>query len=298
MASEIETVRALLAAANENGLESPSWDQRRTVMEATAENMPVAEGVVVEDIELGGVKGMKLTPSTAQANRTLLYFHGGGYCIGSPTSHKSMVSQIAEAMGATAYSMDYRLGPEAPFPAAVDDALASYRALLESDVNPADILISGDSAGGGLSTACAIAARNACLPQPSGLLLISPWADLTNSGWSYEAKATSDPMITIEGISEFSAAYLNGANAKDPLASPCHADLSGLAPMLIQVGSEECLLSDATLLAERAGAAGVRVHLEVWPEMIHVWHAFHVFVEDARKAIERMADWADSAWAR
>ena len=122
---------------------------------------------------------------------------------------------------------------------------------------------------------------------------ISPWADLSASGWSYAAKAEADPMISLDSISEFSATYLAGADARTPLASPCHADLSGLAPMLIQVGSEECLLSDSIMLAERAGAAGVPVQLEIWADMIHVWHFFHAFLTDARDAIQAMANWAE-----
>jgi len=253
----------------------------------------MVDNVSVENIELGGVKGLKLTPAVAKPGRVLLYFHGGGYCIGSPTGHKSMVSHIASAMQATAYSMDYRMAPEAPFPAAVDDALACYKALLDQGVDPAKLAISGDSAGGGLTLACALSVKDAGLPQPACLLPISPWADLTNSGWSYQTKAASDPMITQENIDEFAATYLAGGDAKQPLASPCHADLTGLAPMLIQVGSEECLLSDAVLLAERAGAAGVPVQLEIWAEMIHVWHFFHAFLSDAHEAIDGMAAWAE-----
>lgn len=293
MASEIETVRAVLAQLNEGTPEHPTWEERRAGYEGAGENMPMAEGVAVEDTELGGVKGLKLTPANAKEGRALLYFHGGGYCIGSPNTHKAMVSHICTAMQVTTYSMDYRMAPEAPYPAAVVDALACYKGLLEQGIEPSKIAISGDSAGGGLTVACALAAKEASLPQPACLLPISPWADLTNSGWSYATKAESDPMINEENINDFSATYLAGADATQPLASPCHADLSGLAPMLIQVGSEECLLSDAVLLAERAGAAGVPVQLEIWAEMIHVWHFFHAFLSDAREAMEGMASWAE-----
>ena len=293
MASEIETVRTILAQLGEGAPENPTWEERRAGYEMAGTNMPMAENVASEEIELGGVKGIKLTPETVKPGRTLLYFHGGGYCIGSPLGHRSMVSHIAAAMQAVAYSMDYRMAPEAPFPAAVDDALASYKALLDQGVSAEKIAISGDSAGGGLTLACALAAKEAELPQPACLMPISPWVDLTNSGWSYDAKAESDPMITQENISEFAKTYLAGGDAKTPLASPVNADLSGLAPMLIQVGSEECLLSDATLLAERAGAAEVPVQLEIWSEMIHVWHFFHAFLTDARRAMDGMASWSE-----
>ena len=293
MASEIETVRGILAQLGEGAPENPTWEEQRANYETAGDNMPMADGVSVEETSLGGVKGLKLTPSDVKPGRTLLYFHGGGYCIGSPKGHRPMVSHIAAAMGATAYSMDYRMAPEDPFPAAVDDALASYKALLDAGTAPEKIAISGDSAGGGLTLACALAAKDAGLPQPACLMPISPWADLTNSGWSYEAKAESDPMINQENITAFAGTYLNGADVKTPLASPCFADLSGLAPMLIQVGSEECLLSDSILLAERAGAAGVPVQLEIWADMIHVWHFFHAFLSDAREAVSGMANWAE-----
>lgn len=293
MTKEIDAVRAVLAQLTEGAPENPTWEEQREGYAAAGANMPAAEGVNAEDIELGGVKGIKLTPSDVVDGRVLLYFHGGGYCIGSPGGHKSMVSHIASAMRATAYSMDYRMAPEAPFPAAVDDALACYRALIDDGVSPGKIAISGDSAGGGLTLACALSVRDAGLPQPACLLPISPWADLTNTGWSYAAKGESDPMINQENISKFSATYLAGTDAKTPLASPCYADLSGLAPMLIQVGSEECLLSDSILLAERAGAAKVDVQLQIWPDMIHVWHFFHAFLSDARKAMNAMANWAE-----
>jgi len=297
MTREIDAVREILAQLGEGAPENPTWEERRAGYEAAGTNMPMAEGVSADDVVLGGVKGIKLTPAGAEAGRTLLYFHGGGYCIGSPLSHKAMVSHIAAAMRATTFSMDYRMAPEAPFPAAVDDGLASYKALLDQGIDPANIAISGDSAGGGLTLACALAARDAGLPQPACLLPISPWADLTNTGWSYGVKADSDPMISQDIINGFSDTYLAGADAKSPLASPCHADLSGLAPILIQVGSEECLLSDATLLAERAGAASVQVQLEIWPDMIHVWHFFHAFLSDGRAAIGGMANWAEQRLA-
>ena len=189
MASEIEIVRGLLAQMGEGAPENPGWDYQRENYENAGTAMPMAEGVSVEAIDLGGVKGLKLTPETVETGRTLLYFHGGGYCIGSPESHRTMVAHIAKAMKATAYSMDYRMAPEVAFPAAVDDGLASYKALLEQGVSADKIAISGDSAGGGLTMATAMAARDARLPQPACLMPISPWVDLTNSGWSYETKA-------------------------------------------------------------------------------------------------------------
>lgn len=291
--AEIETVRTFLAEARSDDSAQPSWSDMRAGYEATGGAMPVAEGVDVETIELGGVAGLKLTPDTVVPGRTLLYFHGGGYVIGSPLSHRGMVSQLAAAMRATAYSMDYRMAPEAMFPAAVDDGLASYKALLDMGVDPAKIIIAGDSAGGGLTLATAISIRDAGLAMPAALAPISPWVNLANDGPTYRVKAQTDPMVTKPGIDLMATTYLGEADAKTPLASPLGADLTGLPPMLIQVGSEEVLLSDSTMLAARAGAAKVAVTLEVWPDMVHVFHFFYPMLTDARDAIARLGDWVD-----
>ncbi len=297
MPSEIQIVRDFLASQVVDPTVEPSIAEMRQNYVAAGEAMPKAEGVEIVEAALGGVPGLKLTPANALPGRTLLYFHGGGYVIGSPRGHASMVSHIAHASRATAYSMDYRLGPEDPHPAAVEDGLAAYRGLLDTGADPAKIFIAGDSAGGGLTLATAIQIRDGGLPKPAALVPISPWVNLENESWSYHAKAESDPMINKQNIDMMAANYVNGGDLAAPLVSPVNADLSDLPPMLIQVGSEEVLLSDSTLLSERAGAAGVPVTLEVWPEMIHVFHFFHAFLSDARAAIARIGTFADGALA-
>jgi acetyl esterase/lipase len=227
----------------------------------------------------------------------ILYLHGGGYCIGSPRSHRGLCAQLAFASGARAVAPDYRMGPEVPFPAAVDDALAAYRALLDQGFAPGGIVIAGDSAGGGLTFATALAARQAGLPQPAGLFAISPWANLTPTGPSYVDKAAVDPMITAEALGLFAEAYLGGGSPLDVLASPALADLTGLAPILIQVGSEEVLLSDSVAMEIAALNAGVPVELEVWPEMIHVWHAFYGVLGAGRNAIAAAGRWIAGRFA-
>ena len=292
--TEIATVRAFLEQAPTMDPNDPDWvTQMRDGYDAMSMALPLAAGVEVEPVSLGGVEGIKFTPANAKPGRTLLYFHGGGYVIGSPTSHQGMVSEIASAMGAVAYSMDYRMAPEAVFPAAVDDGLASYKALLALGVDPAHIIISGDSAGGGLTMATAISIRDAGLDLPAGLAPISPWVNLANDGPTYRVKAGSDPMVKQDSIDRMAKLYLGDAAATTPLASPLGADLAGLPPMLIQVGSEEVLLSDSTMLAARAGAAKVDVTLEIWPDMVHVFHFFYPMLTDARTAISRMGQWAD-----
>lgn len=292
---EIAAVRAVLKAGADARPADISIPQMREGYAQMGSAMPVAAGVQVEAVTLGNVAGLKLTPENLVTGRALLYFHGGGYVIGSPVSHRGMVSEIARAIRATAYSMDYRMAPEAPFPAAVEDGLSSYQALLDMGIDPASIIIAGDSAGGGLTLATAISIRDAGLPLPGALVPLSPWVNLANDGPAYQTKAGTDPMVEKSGIDIMAAAYLNGADAKNPLASPLGADLAGLPPMLIQVGSEEVLLSDSTMLAALAGAAKVSVTLEVWPDMVHVFHFFYPMLTDARSAIARIGRWVDAA---
>lgn len=285
---DIDQVRALLASVQE---EDQDLLARRQGYEAVGATMPVADGVTIDEVGLRGVSGLKFTPDDGDTERALLYFHGGGYVLGSPSTHRGLVSHLAKAMKATAYSMDYALAPERPYPGAVSDGLASFRGLIETGIDAGNVVIAGDSAGGGLTVATAMKIRDDGLPAPAGLGLLSPWVNLTNTGWSYGAKSESDPMVDRIRLTEMAAAYLDDQPATTPYASPLYGDLQGLPDMYIQTGSEEVLLSDSTALAERASAAGVYVNLELWPEMIHVFQYFHGMLSDARQAIARMGAW-------
>lgn len=290
----IDDIRAMLAA-NAGDPDAPlEVDEMRVAMAAMTESFPPHPDVHITDDSLGGVRAKRFVPPGTETGRTLLYFHGGGYVIGAPETHLGLTAEIARLMGAEAWSMDYRLAPEHPFPAAIEDGVAAYRGLVDAGVDPAGIFIGGDSAGGGTTVATAIKAREEGLPMPAGLILLSPWVNLANTGWSYETRAACDPMINTKNINWFADTYLRGSghDASHPLASPVHADLSGLPPMLIQVGPDECLLSDSVTLAERAGAAQVDVTLEIWPRMIHVFQMFHPMLDDARRANARIAEWS------
>jgi phosphinothricin tripeptide acetyl hydrolase len=280
----IEVVRAHLAKLPP--ADSLTIAERRAQYERAEKVFPIPPEVKVERVTAPAAPAEWLRPPSAEAGRVVLYLHGGGYVIGSPRSHRHLAAAIAGAAGASALSLDYRRAPEDPFPAAVDDAVASYRWLLEQGIAPGRIVIAGDSAGGGLTVATLVALKDARVPLPAGGVCISPWVDLTFSGASYETKAAVDPIVRRPGIDEMARAYLGKTDPRTPLASPVFADLRGLPPLLIHVGSDEVLLDDAVQLALRAKAAGVSATLEVWDRMIHVWHWFLPMLEEADSAIQ------------
>lgn len=242
---EIAAMAATMASmAPPPGAPEPSWSERRVGYAAIGGATTIPDGVTVTPIRLGSVPCEQITPFGSGAARTIFYLHGGGYCLGGMESHRTMVAKMALAADATAFVVDYRLAPENPFPAAVDDAVEAWRGLLAIGHDPARTVIAGDSAGGGLSIVCCLAVRDAGLPLPRGLHVISPWANLQNASPAYRAKAATDFLATQAVVDAFKGAYLGSRDPKDPLASPVFADLAGLPPILIQVGSEEVLLSD------------------------------------------------------
>lgn len=236
-----------------------------------------------------GVRGLWLRHRDGDDRRVILYLHGGGYTLGSPDTHKGLASHLAASTRSSVLVPDYRLAPEHPYPAALEDAVAAYRALLDRH-KPGDIAICGDSAGGGLALCTAIALRDAGLPLPSALLLISPWTDMTLSGETITSRAEIDPMLTLGWLQRAAEAYRGGLPLSDPRLSPLYAVLDGLPPMLIQVGSDEMLLSDSQRLQERARAVGVEVDLQIEDGL---WHDFQVHagvLKASDAAIQRIAD--------
>jgi acetyl esterase/lipase len=285
--AEITALRAKLASRPR----SADYKQRRRDIDARGLEYGLASDVVVEPATAGGVRAEWLSTPGADRNAAILYLHGGGYVIGSLDSHRHLVAEAGRMAACWALSLDYRLAPEHPFPAAVDDALAAYRFLLGRGIRPGRIAIAGDSAGGGLVVAAMLAIRDAGLAQPACGWCISPWLDMEAIGDTMESKAAQDPTVQKAGILDMARMYLNGANPRSPLAAPIYGDLRGLAPLLIQVGAAETLLDDAIRLAKIAGAADVRVDLQIWPEMIHVWHLFHPELGAGRRAIEEGGAW-------
>lgn len=247
-----------------------------------------------------GVPGEWIIPAGAGTERVILYLHGGAYNAGSARSHRALAANIAYAARGRALTIDYRLAPEHPYPAALEDALAAYQWLLDKNIPPKQIAVAGDSAGGGLTIALLVALRERGLPMPASAVVLSPWTDLSASGESWQTNAEADYVINAGKLLASAQLYLGEADARAPLASPLYADLHGLPPLLIQVGSDEILLSDSIHLAERARKDGVDITLEVWEGMQHVWHFAASILPEARQAIERVGkfvrDRAGSSW--
>ncbi len=265
-------------------------EQSRAGFEQMAALFPVQADVKCEPVNAGGVKSEWVTAPGADSGRAILYLHGGGYVIGSINTHRSLAGRLSGAAKARILLIDYRLAPEHPHPAAVDDAVAAYRWMLQQGLKPSRIAVSGDSAGGGLTVATLVAIRDAKLPLPAAGAPISPWVDMEGIGDSMTSKAAADPIVQKASLLKMAEAYLGGKNARTPLAAPLYADLSGLPPLLIQVGTAETLLDDASRLAERAKKAGVNVTYEPWENMIHVWHLFAPMLDEGQQAIERIGE--------
>ena len=238
------------------------------------------KGIEFEHVDIAGVDAEWIVPIGMSTERVVLHLHGGGYVSGSAELHRMLTSQLAKTLDAQVLAPNYRLAPEHPFPAALEDALAVYRYLLSTGRDPADIVVSGDSAGGGLALALVMKLRAGGEPLPSALVLMSPWTDLELKNPSCTEKADDEALLTVPVLREWALEYAGGMRLDDPLLSPVNGDFSGLPPMLIQVGSEEILLDDARIVARRAEAAGVRVQLSVWEGLWHVWQVLGTLVPE------------------
>lgn len=251
---------------------------------------PVPEGVHVEVVDAGGVAAEWVNAPDADADHVLLWLHGGGYCLGSLGTIRNLAGRLSVVSGSFVLTADYRLAPEHRFPAAVDDALEVYRWLLQHGTDPTRMAIGGDSAGGGLTVATLVALRDRGEPLPAAAVCLSPWVDMACEAPSFTTNGATDPIVDQPGIKDLAAHYLGpDGDPTHPLASPIHADLSGLPPMLIHVAGAETLLDDGKELARRAEEAGVDVTLEVWEDMLHVWHFFDGLPE-AEQALARVGD--------
>jgi hypothetical protein len=285
--SEIAALRAAIAARPKPA----DLAEMRANSDARAKQFPVPADAVVEPVTVNGVKAEWSRTPRADRGSALLYLHGGGYVLGSLDSHRHVAVEIGRVAGMRTLAIDYRMAPEHPFPAAVEDTVAAYRYLLDSGVAPADICIAGDSAGGGLAVGALLAFKDAGLPMPGACWALSPWIDMEALGQSFTDRAATDPTVQREGILWMAKTYMAGADPKHPHAAPVYGDLTGLPPMLIQVGSVETLLDDSLLLARKAALAGVPVDLQIWPEMIHVWHLYFPVLTEGRQSLASGGAW-------
>jgi monoterpene epsilon-lactone hydrolase len=291
--AELATVLDLLRSG---GLFDGDLHEIRARWDEPAAATELPPDVRSEPVDAGGVPAAWFRPADANEG-ALVYLHGGGYVMGSLATHRLLLAALATASRLPVLAVDYRLAPEHPHPAALEDATAAHRWLVRGGHDPRRVAIAGDSAGGGLAVATLVALRDAGDPLPGAGVCISPWTDLTLASETMRTKEAADPVVTRRILAMGASAYLGDAPATTPSASPLFADLADLPPLLVQVGSEEMLLDDARGLVRRARDAGVDATLEVWEEMFHVWHAFAVLLPEGRQAIDRIGAWVRTRMA-
>ena len=281
--NELERLEAMLRA-RPAGL---SLEQRRAAYDALGDRFPLAADVRVEAVAAHGVPAEWTSTPAANPSEVILYLHGGGYAWGSLKSHRHIASEVGRAATMRTLALDYRRAPESPFPQALDDAVSGYRFLLDAGFKPRQVAVAGDSAGAGLAVALLVRLKELGLPQPACALLFSPWVDLTATADSYRRNAKRDPVLNRETMQYLADQYLGDRPRETPLASPQFAELSGIAPLAIFVGTTECLLDDAIALARAAGLADVGVRLEIWPRMFHIWPNYHQVLAQGRQGVAR-----------
>ncbi len=292
---DINDIRALLSAKPR----PVGWTARRARIEEVGAAWPPASDISFEEISIDGMAAEWSRAPMSDPSRALLFFHGGGYCSGSILSHRRMASEAGRAAGARALAVAFRLAPEHPFPAAYDDSLKAWRFLREAGFSADRIAVGGDSAGGGLTLALIMRLRDLKEAPPACAWLASPWTDLTLSGETLATKDGVDPLLHRPYLEELAQAYVPaGIDRRDPRVSPLFGDLSGLPPLLIQVGSNETLLSDSTRFAAAAGAADVSVTLEIWPRMIHAWLLWNARLEEGRRALAHAGAFMQARFAK
>lgn len=274
-----------------------SREEIRRLRETAAVARPIVEGVATSRIDMGGVAAELITPVGADTSRAIVHLHGGGFVFGSPGTHRTIGAYLAKESGVPVYMVDYRLAPEHLYPAALEDACAAFAWLVGTGVPASSTVVSGDSAGGGLALSLGLDLAERNQPQPAALVLQSPWTDLSCSFDTYDMLEGIDPTATRDRLLAMAKLYVGeGGDLRAPKVSPCFGNLSGLPPMLIQVGGSEAMMGDSIALYGQAKRHGVQAELEVWPEMIHVWHQYTFMLEDARRALSRAVEYAQQHW--
>jgi monoterpene epsilon-lactone hydrolase len=283
----LEQQKALAKSASR----AKSPQELRSVMAAAFSAFPSAGEIKCEPVNVNGVEAEWITAKNAAPDRVILYLHGGGYVMGSIDTHRELVARLSKAAQARGLAIDYRLAPENPFPAAVDDSITAYRWLLAQGYKPERIVIAGDSAGGGLAVSTLLALRDLGAALPAAAVCISPWVDFEAEGESMTSRAAQDPLVSREMILNLAKMYMGEKGSlREPLAAPINAYLNDLPPLFIQVGNSETLLDDSTRLADKAKEAGVDATLQIWDEMPHVWHLAAPSLPEGQEAIEKIGE--------
>jgi acetyl esterase/lipase len=275
--------------------DNPTISERRDGFARLVQQIGCDTKADVVSLSAGGVPAEWVAAADAAEDAAILYLHGGAYVIGSIATHRELAARISIAAACRVLVIDYRLAPEDPYPAAVEDAASAYRWLVSQGFEPSRLAIAGDSAGGGLAMATLVSLRDSGTTLPACAVCISPWVDLECTSESMISRMAVDPMIARQGLVASADLYLHGADPRSPLAAPLYADLHDLPPLLIQVGTRETLLDDSTRLADCARAAGVQVELEQWEEMIHIWPIFAPVLPEGQQAIDRIGEFVRRA---
>lgn len=291
----IESLLRALASAPD--MEALTIDQLRSATEMLAKASTMNGSTVRTDESLGGSRGAWICTPSSRVDHVILYVHGGAFVSGSIESHLPITSALAELANCRVYAVDYRLAPESLFPAALDDCKAAFKALVD-DRGIKHLAVVADSAGAALALATQMSARDDGLRQADVLVLLSPWTDLGCSSSSYQARVNMDPLLSQQFLGKMAKLYLGEHDPADPSASPQFGDFTGLAPLLIQVGTREVLYGDALGLGKVAQAAGIEYDLDVWPDMIHVWHGFRDQLPEAEAALIKVSEYVQSIWSR
>ena len=281
-------VRQYLQMSKANQSPEANIETARQGLEALSALTPVAQDITVEKVEIEGIAAEWVTAPNAVKDRVFLYLHGGAYIMGSCNTHRYLASKLSRSTAARVLVPEYRLAPEHPFPAAIEDAVSVYRWLLNSGVSSKNIVIGGDSAGGGLTLATLLSLKDAGDPLPALAVLLSPWTDMEGTGESMVTRAEVDPWLSPDATRLTPTLYIRDLDPRHPLVSPIYADLTGLPSLLVHVGNDEILLSDAARLVDRARAAGVEVSFKVWDDM---WHVFQTFaIPEGQQAIDEIGE--------
>ena len=264
-------------------------DEQRISMDKSTSMFKVPKDAIIKRVTIGNIPAEKIYYNESKKERIILYLHGGAYTRGSPKSHRAFVAKLSKITDSQAFTIDYRLAPENPFPAAIEDTIKAYQGIIaENQVSQSNIIIAGDSAGGGLAITSVLKMKEEEIPLPAAVVCISPWTDLTLSGKTYSTNEESDLLLTYDEIRTAAEMYAGEKDKKNPLISPIFADLEGFPPLFIQVGESEMLYDDGIILGKNAKKAGIKVEVDIWEKMIHSFQLMNDFLPEGKKATEKI----------